>query len=122
MHPDITPRCSDAILDSRGGAARAAPLRADPPRPSPSRRCRFNPIGRPLGVCMAMHYSSNDKRAATIVAYPKEGNATGPKCSIFTVPGAIPLSAILNRGHCPVGLTGLLRVGVPEIQPENSMF
>lgn len=69
-HPDITPCCSDTILDSRGGA----PLCADPPRPSPPRRCRFNPIGRSLGVCMAMHYSSNDKRAATIVAYPKEGN------------------------------------------------
>lgn len=41
-----------------------------------SRRCRFNPFGRPLGVCMAMHYSSNNERAARIVAYLKEGNAT----------------------------------------------
>lgn len=61
------------------GAARA-PLCADPSRPSSllpfTRRCRFNPFGRPLGVCMAMHYSSNNERAARIVAYPKEGNAT----------------------------------------------
>lgn len=73
-HPDITPCCSDTILDSRGGAARA-PLCVDPPRPSPPGDVALIPSVALPAVCMAMHYSSNDERTATIVAYPKEGNA-----------------------------------------------
>jgi len=72
------------------------------PPPLPPERCRFNPIGRPLGVCMAMHYSSSDERATTIVAYPKEGNATVLNVRFLR---AISPSTISNRGHCPVGLT-----------------
>lgn len=113
-HPDITPCYSDTILDSRGGTARA-PLCADPPRPSsPFRRCRFNPIGRSLSICMAMHYSSNDERAATIVAYPKEGNAALNVRFLRPRHGAPP-TALLDRGHCPVGLTR----GRSEIRPRK---
>jgi len=111
-HPDITPRCSDAILDSQGGAARA-PLCMDSSRPSPpfppspAGDVALIPVAL-SGVCMAMHYSNNDERAATIIAYPKEGNATVLNVRFLCPRCDTPIHYI-ERSHCPMGLIDFIR-------------